>query len=116
MVGSSFPRQRLIPLAKEGATLGKSTRVYFLTAYVEYLLDRGIRTEEVYLGDASRFLRYLLSTVTDADIDRYIKKQTASVGYAKRLRSSLRKFYHFAQECLDIPQNPLTAKKNSAIS
>lgn len=96
--------------------MGKSTRVYFLTAYIEYLLDHGIRTEEVYLGDASRFLRYLLSTVTDDEIDRYIKRQATSVGYAKRLRSSLRKFYDFAQEYLDVPKNPLASDEKTAIS
>lgn len=41
--------------------MGKRATIHFLTAYVEYLLDQGIRSEEYYLGDASRFLRFLLS-------------------------------------------------------
>jgi hypothetical protein len=96
--------------------MGKSARVYFLTAYIEYLLDQGIHTEETYLGDASRFLRYLLSTVTDKEIDQYIKRQTTSVSYAKRLRCSLRKFFNFANERLQIADHPLGSDEHSAIS
>jgi hypothetical protein len=86
--------------------MGKSAKVYFLTAYVEYLLDGGIRSEEVYLGDASRFLRHLISAVTTAEVEGYIKTHAHSAGYAKHLRRSLRKFYDFALQRLDIPCSP----------
>lgn len=87
--------------------MGKSIRVHFLTAYIEYLLDQGIKTEEVYLGDASRFLRYLVSRATETDVDAFVSAQTSSVHYARRLRKSLRKFYCFANDWLEITNNPL---------
>ena len=45
--------------------LRKNSKVHFLTSYVEYLMDNGIRSEEYYVGDASRFIRYLLANVTE---------------------------------------------------
>jgi site-specific recombinase XerD len=81
--------------------------VHFLTAYFEYLLDQGIKTEDVYVGDASRFLRYLAAQVTPADVQKFLAEQTTSAHYARRLRKSLRKFYQFAGERLNITNNPL---------
>lgn len=83
--------------------LGKKGHVYFLTAYVEYLLDEGIRSEEYYLGDASRFLRHLLARTSADDVERYITGRTRSKTYRARLRKTLRKFYTFAEQRLHIP-------------
>lgn len=87
--------------------MSKATRVHFLTAYIEYLLDQGIKTEEVYLGDASRFMRYLLNQATAEDVHRFLTSQAYSIHYAKRLKKSLRKFYQFAEEQLQISNNPM---------
>lgn len=82
--------------------MSKKAKVHFLTAYVEYLLDQGIRSEEYYLGDASRFLRYLLANTTKDEIESYIYKINRSPSYRARLETSLRKFFSFAEEKLAI--------------
>jgi adenine C2-methylase RlmN of 23S rRNA A2503 and tRNA A37 len=86
--------------------MGKAPRVHFLTAYFEYLLDQGIKTENDYLGDASRFLRFLLARATPDDIDLFISNRASGVHYQRRLKGRLRKFYKFAQEELGITHNP----------
>jgi len=83
----------------------KKSKVYFLTAYIEYLFDEGIKSEEYYLGDASRFLRFLLSRVEDGDIAAFVGG--SSPGYQRRLRKTLRKFFIFAQRELDITNEVL---------
>lgn len=90
--------------------MSKRGHIYFLTAYVEYLLDEGIRSEEYYLGDASRYLRHLLARATEADLERYINERTTSPAYRARLRKTLRKFYAFAEQRLRIP--PLGKSEN----
>ncbi|NMB11026.1 MAG: hypothetical protein GX977_01940 [Firmicutes bacterium] len=80
-------------------------RVYFLTAYIEFLLDEGIKSEEYYLGDASRFLRFLLSRVEEKDIQAFVEHSSPS--YQRRLRKTLRKFYSFAQKELKITNTAL---------
>ncbi len=80
--------------------MSKRAKVHFLTAYVEYLLDQGIRSEEYYLGDASRFLRHLLATATKEQIDSYICSSHHSDSYRTRLEKTLRKFFLFASENL----------------
>lgn len=80
-------------------------RVYFLTAYIEFLLDEGIKSEEYYLGDASRFLRFLLSRVDEGDIQAFMEHTSPS--YQRRLRKTLRKFCIFAQEKLKINNTAL---------
>jgi len=87
--------------------LAKQSRTYFLTAYVEYLLDEGIRSEDYYLGDASRFLRFLLARATAADVEAFIDATAHSPAYAARLRKTLRKFFRFARERLDLPVGAL---------
>lgn len=82
--------------------MNKRAKVYFLTAYVEYLLDQGIRSEEYYLGDASRFLRHLLATTTQEQIDSYICRDHHSAAYRSRLEKTLRKFFLFASDSLAI--------------
>ena len=47
------------------------SRVHFMTSYVEYLLRLGIRNEDDYIGDVSRFLRYLLTQVDNGDIEAF---------------------------------------------
>ena len=82
--------------------MSKRARVHFLTAYVEYLLDQGIRSEEYYLGDASRFLRFLLANTTKEQVDTFICSMKHSPAYRARLEGTLRKFFVFAEEKLAI--------------
>lgn len=86
--------------------MAQKSRMYFLTAYVEYLLDQGIRSEEHYLGDASRFLRFLLRRASVQDVMAFIAESTDSPTYEQRLRQSLRKFYRFANAHLGIEHDP----------
>ena len=71
--------------------MGKRATIHFLTAYVEYLLDQGIRSEEYYLGDASRFLRFLLANTTAEQVQSYIRSHS-SPAYRARLEKTLRSF------------------------
>ncbi|MGI6082691.1 MAG: site-specific integrase [Limnochordia bacterium] len=87
--------------------MNKTQRVHFLTAYTEYLWEQGIKTEEAYVGDASRFLRFLADRATAADVAQFLRGDGYSTHYARRLRNTLRKFYEFAAERLDIHNNPL---------
>lgn len=80
-------------------------KVHFLTAYIEFLLDEGIKSEEYYLGDASRFLRFLLARVEEGDIQAFVENSSPS--YQRRLRKTLRKFYAFAQKELQITNRAL---------
>ncbi len=82
--------------------MSKRAKVHFLTAYVEYLLDQGIRSEEYYLGDASRFLRHLLANATSEQVESYICSVHHSQAYRTRLEKTLRKFFIFAHENLSI--------------
>ena len=82
--------------------MSKRAKIHFLTAYVEYLLDQGIRSEEYYLGDASRFLRFLLANTTREQVDSYICSMHHSEAYRARLDKTLRKFFVFAREKLAI--------------
>lgn len=86
--------------------VAKKSRMYFLTAYVEYLLDQGIRSEEYYLSDASRFLRFLLARASAEDIITFITQSADSPTYEQRLRRTLRKFYRFANAHLGIDHDP----------
>ena len=80
----------------------KSSKVHFLTAYVEYLLNKGIRSEEYYVGDASRFIRFLLANITEIDVVNFINQSAKTVSYQDRLRKTLRKFFNFGSEVLDL--------------
>jgi|SRR5690554_1624394 len=80
----------------------KHSKVHFLTGYVEYLLDSGIRSEEYYLGDASRFLRFLLANSTEEDVKRFIEQSAMSPYYKQRLEKTLRRFFVFCVERLAI--------------
>ncbi|NLN17918.1 MAG: hypothetical protein GX162_01395 [Firmicutes bacterium] len=87
--------------------MNKTQRVHFLTAYTEYLWEQGIKTEEAYVGDASRFLRFLAGRATADDVTLFLRGNGHSTHYARRLRNNLRKFYEFATERLGIDNNPL---------
>ena len=93
--------------------MSKNVKVHFLTAYVEYLFDNGIRSEEYYLGDASRFMRYLLANATEEDVQRYIRDAGRSPSYQDRLEKTLKRFFLFASERLavDLPHLLQTQKK-----
>src|SRR5690554_5879668 len=86
--------------------MSKRVKIHFLTAYVEYLLDQGIRSEEYYLGDASRFLRFLLASATQEQVESYIFSIHHSPAYQQRLVKTLRKFFRFAEEQLSIENQP----------
>lgn len=73
-----------------------------MTSYFECLMRSGIRSEDDYIGDASRFLRYLLSEARDEDILRFFAHCSASPGYQRRLRRTLRRFFAYLQEHLEI--------------
>ncbi len=89
----------------------RNSKVHFLTAYVEYLLDTGVRSEEYYLGDASRFIRYLLANITEDDVNQFINNCAQSPSYKTRLRKTLRKFFCFANEVLAIDNFHAIVKK-----
>ena len=78
------------------------SRVHFMTSYVEYLLRLGIRNEDDYIGDVSRFLRYLLTQVDNGDIEAFFAACNAPPGYRRRLRRTLRRFFDYSREHLDI--------------
>lgn len=80
----------------------RMSRVHFMTSYVEYLLRSGIKNEDDHIGDVSRFLRYLLSRVDADDVEAFFIACNASPGYRRRLRRTLRKFFNYSQEHLDI--------------
>lgn len=82
--------------------MSKNTKVHFLTAYLEYLLEEGIKSEYYYVGDASRFLRFLLAEATEEDFERFLAVTAKKTTYEKRLRKTLKKFYKFIAEKLDI--------------
>lgn len=89
----------------------KNSKVHFLTSYVEYLLDQGVRSEEYYVGDASRFIRYLLANTTEEDVSMFIEESAHTTSYRGRLRKTLRRFFVFANENLAIENLPLVQKK-----
>jgi len=91
--------------------MSKRAKVHFLTLYVEYLLDQGIRSEEYYLGDASRFLRYLLANTTPEQVKEYILSTTSSDVYRDRLAKTLRKFFLFAEEKLSISPPEISPRR-----
>ena len=91
--------------------MSKQGKIYFLTAYLEYLLDHGIKSEYYYLGDASRYLRFLLRQSGPETVDAFLRESASSPAYRKRLTKTLKKFYAFATQKLDVPQNPLVGVK-----
>ena len=86
--------------------MGKQAKVHFLTAYLEYLLEHGIKSEYYYLGDASRYLRFLLRQSGPETVEAFLQC-ASSPTYRRRLIKTLRKFYAFANERLDLPDNPM---------
>lgn len=95
--------------------MSKQPKTHFLTAYLEYLLGQGIRSENEYLSDASRFLRYLLRASGPAEIQGFLGT-ARSKAYRRRLIRSLRRFYAFAVERLDVPANPIDELDGAAHS
>lgn len=87
--------------------MGKKSKVHFLTAYIEFLFEEGVKSEYYYLGDASRFLRFLLTRVDEEDISAFIHNSATSETYEKRLRKTLRKFCTFLQKELNIHNEAL---------
>ncbi|NLY11559.1 MAG: hypothetical protein GX020_07740 [Firmicutes bacterium] len=89
----------------------KNSKVHFLTSYVEYLMDNGIRSEEYYVGDASRFIRYLLANVTEKDVINFIEQSAQGVTYKLRLQKTLKRFFTFAAQNLAIKTLPQINKE-----
>lgn len=82
--------------------MAKMSRVHFMTSYFEYLLRSGIRCEDDYIGDASRFIRYLLAETGEEDVLRFFRRCSASPGYQRRLRRTLSRFFAYLAEHLEI--------------
>ncbi len=82
--------------------MAKMGKVHFLTSFMEYLLDQGIRTEDTYLSDISRFLRFLLQQASPADVEAFLAECGSAPSTQNRIRRSLRLFYRFAQDHLDL--------------
>lgn len=66
-----------------------------MAAYLEALLAEGIRTEERFVADAGRFVRYLLVHAGPDAIEPFLETTTRSVTYRRRLRASLARFLRF---------------------
>jgi len=75
--------------------------VFFLTAYMGHLMGDGIRSEQVYVADASRFLRFLLERSCERDVEEFVASRARSAQYAKRLRGRIRRFARFMQEAAE---------------
>lgn len=86
--------------------MNRQAKVHFLAAYLEYLLERGIRSENDYLGDASRYLRFLLETSGPQAVEAFLQR-APSPAYRRRLLRTLRTFYVFANERLGLHANPM---------
>lgn len=82
--------------------MSKHASVHFLTAYLEYLLAQGIKSEYYYFSDASRYLRFLIRRSGKAEIEAFIDTAN-SPAYRKRISKTLNKFYAFAEEKLGVP-------------
>lgn len=68
---------------------------YLMVAYLERLLEDGIRTEERFVADASRFVRYLLAHAGSEEVEAFLAETTRSPRYRQRLRASLARFFRF---------------------
>ncbi|MBE3582869.1 MAG: hypothetical protein IMX01_02000 [Limnochordaceae bacterium] len=71
-------------------------RVYFLEAYLAYLLQERVAAEERAVGDASRFCRFLLSRTRPDDIEEFLQR-TDSLPYRRQVRRSLERFLAWMQ-------------------
>lgn len=85
--------------------MGRHEKVHILTAYLEYLYDNGIKSENYYVGDASRFVRFLLASCGPDQFAAFLAR-TGSPSYRLRLVKTVRKFYAFAADRLDIENDP----------
>ena len=75
--------------------MGRPRHPYLMAAYLEALLAEGIRTEERFVADAGRFIRYLLVHAGPDAIEPFLEETTRSVTYRRRLRASLERFLRF---------------------
>ncbi len=80
----------------------KASRTYFLTSYMEYLLCEGLKCEETYVADASRFIRYLLVNAPLESVKEFVAQSGNTSSYRRRLISSLNRFLNFAEKELDL--------------
>lgn len=89
--------------------MSKMSKVHFMTSYFEYLLRAGIRSEDDYIGDASRFLRFLLANTRSDDVYAFFESCRASPGYRRRMQRTLRRFFEYSREHLEIEPKALEA-------
>ena len=106
LCGNTTTYARLFRQSKVcGRPVSKQARVHFLTAYLEYLYDQGSKSEYYYVGDASRYLRFLIQNSRPEDIQAFLST-SSSAAYRRRLAMTLKKFYAFAAERLDVTNDP----------
>ena len=89
----------------------RSSKVHFLTAYVEYLMNKGIRSEEYYVGDASRFIRFLLANITENDV-RDFKPVSQNAFLSKPASENSAQILSFRQRNAGFGQFGTDIKKN----
>ncbi len=95
--------------------MGKNSRVHLITAYLEFLLDEGIKSEQRYLGDASRYLRFLLARSDRDDVEAFLAC-ASSPAYRRRLLTTVRKFYAFGRERLGLRHDPTSGVDPTGVS
>lgn len=88
--------------------MSRKSTLYILVSYSEYLMDQGLKSDYYYVGDASRFLRFLLCNARREDISQFLSRCAGSDSYRRRVRKTLRKLYQFAQERLGATSDPTT--------
>lgn len=93
--------------------MSKMSKVHFMTSYFEYLLRAGIRSEDDYIGDASRFLRFLLANTCSEDVFAFFESCRASPGYRRRMRRTLRRFFEYSRDHLEIESKAIEAFGNT---
>lgn len=86
----------------------KASKIYFITAYMEFLLKEGLKCEEVYVGDASRFLRFLLAQASSEALLEFVNQSSKTEASRRRVISSLNRFLTFINSNLEITNPNLT--------
>jgi len=69
---------------------------------MEYLLSEGLKCEETYVADASRFVRYLIANAPLKSVEEFVAHSGNTLSYRRRLISSINRFLSFAQKDLNI--------------
>jgi len=95
--------------------MGKRATIHFLTAYVEYLLDQGIRSEEYVFRR-----RFPFSPLPAGQYHGRTGSKLYPLpqlpAYRARLEKTLRKFFLFAQEKLAIEVEQIVERQKKTRS